>query len=57
MIECRECGCNCDPGDLVNGVCEECREREEETLPKMRGISNGRNEAFGQPRRLAVCQV
>lgn len=25
MIECRICGCNCDPGDLKEGVCDDCR--------------------------------
>lgn len=25
MIECRICGCNCDPGDLQEGVCDDCR--------------------------------
>lgn len=26
MSNCRKCGCLCDPGDLVNGVCDDCRE-------------------------------
>lgn len=25
MLTCRICGCNCDPGDLKNGVCDDCR--------------------------------
>ena len=25
MSICRICGCRCDPGDLVNGVCDDCR--------------------------------
>ena len=29
MSECRQCGCNCDPGDLEQGVCYECREENE----------------------------
>lgn len=29
-LKCRKCGCNCDPGDLINGVCEDCREDESE---------------------------
>lgn len=36
MIECRICGANCDPGDLRQGVCEDCRSPEQEfhVLPK-----------------------
>ena len=30
MIECRICGANCDPGDLRNGVCDDCRSPEVE---------------------------
>lgn len=26
MSRCRRCGCRCDPGDLRNGVCDDCRE-------------------------------
>lgn len=26
MSNCRKCGCLCDPGDLINGVCDDCRE-------------------------------
>lgn len=26
MLKCRICNCNCDPGDLKNGICEDCRE-------------------------------
>lgn len=29
MSKCRICGCLCDPGDLQNGVCDDCREEEE----------------------------
>ena len=27
---CNVCGCNCDAGELENGVCDDCREEEEE---------------------------
>ncbi len=30
MSNCRICGCLCDPGDLVNGVCDDCRMEDEE---------------------------
>lgn len=29
MLTCRICHCNCDPGDLRNGVCDDCRDRQE----------------------------
>ncbi len=33
MNSCRICGCLCDPGDMVNGVCDDCRmENEERTV-------------------------
>lgn len=28
MLTCRICNCNCDPSDLINGVCDDCREQE-----------------------------
>lgn len=28
MNKCRKCGCMCDPGDIVGGVCDDCREEE-----------------------------
>lgn len=28
MRRCDKCGCLCDPGDLLNGVCDDCREDE-----------------------------
>lgn len=45
MIVCRICGCNCDPGELEQGVCEECRKLEENDFPKMRLI---RRKNIGQ---------
>lgn len=28
MLTCKRCGCYCDPGDTVNGICEDCIEEE-----------------------------
>uniref|UniRef100_A0AAU8B5H2 Uncharacterized protein n=1 Tax=Dulem virus 39 TaxID=3145757 RepID=A0AAU8B5H2_9CAUD len=28
MLTCRLCGCYCDPSDLINGVCDDCKEAE-----------------------------
>lgn len=29
MRRCDKCGCLCDPGDLLNGICDDCREAEQ----------------------------
>lgn len=29
MLSCRICDCICDPGDLRNGVCDDCRYEEQ----------------------------
>lgn len=39
MLTCRLCGCNCDPSDLVNGVCDDCREAESREQEKQRELS------------------
>lgn len=26
MFKCKECGCNCDNADIINGICDDCRE-------------------------------
>lgn len=28
MSTCKRCGCICDPGDIRNGICDDCREEE-----------------------------
>lgn len=28
MRKCDKCGCLCDPGDLQNGICDDCRSAE-----------------------------
>lgn len=28
MSRCRRCGCRCDPGDLQNSICDDCRAEE-----------------------------
>lgn len=32
--ECYICGGNCDAGDLVNGICDECRDTEKQKNQK-----------------------
>lgn len=43
MLVCRICQCNCDPSDLRNGVCDDCRdnqEKEQERKQKLRLLMN-----------------
>lgn len=30
MQVCKRCGCLCDPGDLINSICDDCRTQEKE---------------------------
>lgn len=34
MLRCRICNCFSDPGDLVNGICEDCRKELEQKEQK-----------------------
>lgn len=27
-MECRRCHCLCDPGDIIGGLCDDCREQD-----------------------------
>lgn len=39
MLTCRICGANCDPSDLVNGVCDDCREAEQKEQERKQDIN------------------
>lgn len=26
MVRCKNCQCLCDPGDIIGGICDDCRE-------------------------------
>lgn len=44
MVTCRKCGGNCDNGEVIGGVCLECREEERMELARetsMAGMLNG----------------
>lgn len=44
MVRCERCKCLCDPGDLISGICDDCREeeqREQEQKQKMGRMLNG----------------
>lgn len=43
MLSCRVCGGICDPGDLRNGVCDDCRyeqQREQTMEQELRQLAN-----------------
>lgn len=42
MRRCRKCDCICDPSDLINGICDDCREsarKEKENKQKMNRLA------------------
>lgn len=39
MVRCERCKCLCDPGDLVNGVCDDCWEEERQEQEKSEKLS------------------
>ena len=43
MIVCRECGANCDPSDIRQGLCEECRSPEVE-FRKIKNVTDRRKQ-------------
>lgn len=48
MVSCRRCGCNCDPGDLKGGICEDCREEERQEEVRAQTVGNLVNGNFYQ---------
>lgn len=47
VLRCRICNCFCDPGDLINGICDDCRNMDEQKREKERLIDlmlNGNGE-------------
>jgi hypothetical protein len=50
MLTCRLCNCNCDPSDLIGGVCDDCREQEEREQEKQREMSRIMTAEFKQMR-------
>lgn len=50
MLVCRECGCNFDNGELVNGVCLDCMEEEQQRQIRASAISRIMNSRSYQMR-------
>lgn len=43
MLTCRICGCICDPSDLQNGVCDDCRTEQAEKAEKQERLAQMMN--------------
>lgn len=57
MLTCRICQCNCDPSDLINGVCDDCREEEQRETERKRQINIMLNAtSFNQMEMEEICQ-
>lgn len=50
MVVCRECGCNFDNGELVNGVCLDCMEEEQQRQIRASAVARIMNSRFYQTR-------
>lgn len=48
MYRCNVCGGNCDCGELVGGVCLECREEQNKKQLSSTQITNMMNSSFYQ---------
>lgn len=51
MRRCDKCGCLCDPGDLVNGICDDCREEEQK---KEDGAEQFRQLMYGNVKQVEL---
>ena len=50
MISCRICGGVCDPGDLRDGVCDDCRYEEQKEKERKQAMDRLINAEFRQIR-------
>ena len=48
MLTCRICGCICDPSDLVNGICDDCRTEQSKKSEKHEQLAQMMNAEFEQ---------
>ena len=47
-LRCRKCNCLCDPSDLQNGICDDCREEMEQKEKQSSMIAKMLNMDFEQ---------
>lgn len=50
MLTCKICDCNCDPSDLINGICDDCRETEQQKQERQKELNRMLNSEFEQTR-------
>lgn len=50
MLLCRRCGCRCDPADIVNGICDDCREEQWRMELLAEEVGRAKSERFEQIR-------
>ena len=50
MPRCHICSCICDPGDLRNGVCDDCREEERKEQEREQAMDRLARAKFKQIR-------
>lgn len=48
MIECSVCHGMCDPGEIVGGVCDECRDAQEQAENRSRDMARAINSQYEQ---------
>lgn len=48
MLQCRICHCYCDPSDLINGVCDDCREERKRKESAREEVERMMNAEFHQ---------
>ncbi len=48
MLTCSKCGCFCDNADLINGICDDCREAERKEEQRKQEIKRILNSDFEQ---------
>lgn len=48
MVECSVCHGMCDSGEIVGGVCDECRDAQEQDESRSREVARALNSSYEQ---------
>lgn len=56
MLTCKLCGYNRDPSDLINGVCDDCREKERKEEQQKQEINRLMRAEYRQLELEEFCQ-